>query len=101
MKPSRTPPKSAVGRLAVLFAFAILSFGYYFNAALGQNSLMLRVFGNVSYLVVGNLVAAIINLGLDLLLIPARMGQRCPLVDRAHLENAPGDSELASRPSGP
>ena len=49
---------------------AILSFGYYLNAALGQNSLMLRVFGNVSYLVVGNLLAAGLNLALDLLLIP-------------------------------
>lgn len=49
---------------------AILSIGYYLNAALGQNSLMLRVFGNVRYLVVGNLLAAVLNLGLALLLIP-------------------------------
>lgn len=49
---------------------AILSIGYYLNAALGQNSLMLRVFGNVRYLVVGNFLAAGLNLGLALLLIP-------------------------------
>ncbi len=49
---------------------AILSFGYYFNAALGQNGLMLRVFGNVRYLVLGNLLAAALNLGLAIVLIP-------------------------------
>jgi O-antigen/teichoic acid export membrane protein len=49
---------------------AILSFGYYFNAALGQNSLMLRVFGDVRYIVVGNFLAAALNLALAVILIP-------------------------------
>jgi O-antigen/teichoic acid export membrane protein len=49
---------------------ALLSFSYYFNAALGQNGLTLKVFGIVRYLVVINIVVVFINLGINLLLIP-------------------------------
>ena len=49
---------------------ALLSFSYYFNAALGQNGLTLKVFGVVRYLVVINVIAVIVNLGVNLLLIP-------------------------------
>jgi O-antigen/teichoic acid export membrane protein len=49
---------------------ALLSFGYYFNAALGFNGLTIRVFGFIRYTVVINLIAAIANVTLNLLLIP-------------------------------
>lgn len=49
---------------------ALLSFGYYFNAALGQNGLTLKVFGKVRYIVVINILAALLNLGVNFLLIP-------------------------------
>ncbi|CAN5480608.1 hypothetical protein BH23CHL10_BH23CHL10_10800 [soil metagenome] len=49
---------------------ALLSFGYYFNVALGFNGLTLRVFGKIRYTVVVNLVAAVANVLLNLLLIP-------------------------------
>jgi O-antigen/teichoic acid export membrane protein len=49
---------------------ALLSLGYYVNAALGQNSLTLRVFGMVRYLVVSNLLAAAANVALLILLVP-------------------------------
>jgi len=49
---------------------ALLSFGYYFNAALGQNGLTLKVYGKVRYVVVVNLLAAVVNVGINLLLIP-------------------------------
>jgi O-antigen/teichoic acid export membrane protein len=49
---------------------ALLSFAYYFNAALGQNGLTLKVFGHVRYIVVINILAVIANLGINLLLIP-------------------------------
>jgi O-antigen/teichoic acid export membrane protein len=49
---------------------ALLSFGYYFNVALGFNGLTLRVFGKVRYTVVVNVITAIANVGLNLLLIP-------------------------------
>ncbi|HKR98415.1 MAG TPA: flippase [Candidatus Dormibacteraeota bacterium] len=50
---------------------ALLSLGYYFNAALGFNGLTLRVFGLVRYTVVISVGAAVANVGLNLLLIPA------------------------------
>ena len=50
---------------------ALLSLGYYFNAALGFNGLTLRVYGLVRYTVVISVAAAIANVGLNLLLIPA------------------------------
>lgn len=50
---------------------ALLSFGYYFNTALGFNGLTLRIFGVIRYAVVINIVAAITNVALNLILIPA------------------------------
>lgn len=49
---------------------ALLSFSYYFNAALGQNGLTLKVFGIVRYIVVINLLAVVMNGIANLLLIP-------------------------------
>lgn len=49
---------------------ALLSFGYYFNAALGFNGLTLKVYGKLRYIVTLNIVTAIANLGINLLLIP-------------------------------
>ena len=44
---------------------ALLSFGYYFNTALGFNGLTLRIFGVIRYAVVINIVAAITNVALE------------------------------------
>jgi O-antigen/teichoic acid export membrane protein len=49
---------------------ALLSFGYYFNAALGQNGLTLKVYGKLRYIVTLNIATAVVNLGINLLLIP-------------------------------
>ncbi|MEA2537730.1 MAG: hypothetical protein QOF11_1964 [Chloroflexota bacterium] len=49
---------------------ALLSFGYYFNTALGFNGLTLRIFGVIRYVVVINLLAAATNVALNLFLIP-------------------------------
>lgn len=49
---------------------ALLSFGYYFNAALGQNGLTLKIFGKLRYSVTLNIAAGFANLGLNFLLIP-------------------------------
>lgn len=49
---------------------ALLSFGYYFNAALGFNGLTLKVYGKLRYIVVINILAAVINIAINLLLIP-------------------------------
>jgi O-antigen/teichoic acid export membrane protein len=49
---------------------AMLSLGYFFNTALGFNGLTLRVFGDLRYIVTVNVAAAVMNLGLNLLLIP-------------------------------
>lgn len=48
----------------------LLSFGYYFSAALGFNGLTLRVYGLVRYSVVIAVLAAIANVLLNFLLIP-------------------------------
>lgn len=50
---------------------ALLSCGYYFNAALGFNGLTLKVFGLLRYSVAINVAAAAINIALNLVLIPA------------------------------
>jgi O-antigen/teichoic acid export membrane protein len=50
---------------------ALLSAGYYFNAALGQNGLTLKVFGRVRYVVIINLFTAVLSVILNLLLIPS------------------------------
>ncbi len=49
---------------------AVLALGYYINAAFGQNSLTLRVYGHVRFIVVGALGAAAVNLVLLLTLVP-------------------------------
>jgi O-antigen/teichoic acid export membrane protein len=50
---------------------ALLSLGFYCNAALGFNGLTLRVYGLVRYVVVISVVAAVANVVLNLALIPA------------------------------
>lgn len=49
---------------------SLLAFGYYFNAALGFNGLTLKVFGRLRFVLVINLLAAAVNVALNLLLIP-------------------------------
>jgi O-antigen/teichoic acid export membrane protein len=49
---------------------ALLSVGYYFNAALGFNGLTLKVYGKLRYIVVINILAAVINILVNLWLIP-------------------------------
>ena len=49
---------------------ALLSLGYYFNVALGFNGLTLKVFGRLRYIVTLNILAAVANVGLNLILIP-------------------------------
>lgn len=49
---------------------AILSIGLYFNAALGFNGLTLKVIGRVKYVVILNVAAALVNVLLNVLLIP-------------------------------
>ena len=49
---------------------AMLSFGYYFNTALGFNGLTLRVYGAIRSIVLVNVAAAVLNLALNLFLIP-------------------------------
>jgi len=49
---------------------ALLSFGYYFNAVLGQNGLTLKVYGKLRYSVTLNILAGFANLGINYMLIP-------------------------------
>jgi O-antigen/teichoic acid export membrane protein len=49
---------------------AILSLGMYFNAALGFNGLTLKVVGRVRYVVILNAAAGVVNILLNVLLIP-------------------------------
>jgi O-antigen/teichoic acid export membrane protein len=49
---------------------ALLSVGYYFNVALGFNGLTLKVLGKIRYVVTLNLLAAVANVVLNLLLVP-------------------------------
>ncbi len=49
---------------------ALLSFGYYFNTALGFNGLTLRIFGVVKFVIAVNLLAVVANVALNLFLIP-------------------------------
>lgn len=49
---------------------ALLSLGYYVNAATGQNGLALKVIGKLRYIVIIDIVAAVINLAVNLVLIP-------------------------------
>jgi O-antigen/teichoic acid export membrane protein len=50
---------------------ALLSVGYYFNAALGFNGLTLKIYGNLRYVILISLVTVLINLVAILLLIPS------------------------------
>jgi O-antigen/teichoic acid export membrane protein len=52
---------------------ALLSFGYFFNTALGFNGLTLRIFGVVRYVVVINVLAIVTNVALNVVLI-SRLG---------------------------
>jgi O-antigen/teichoic acid export membrane protein len=49
---------------------ALLSLGYYFDAALGQNGLTLKVMGKVRYIVVVYTAAAVLSIILNLIFIP-------------------------------
>lgn len=49
---------------------ALLSFGYYFNAATGQNGLTLKVYGKIRYVVGIDLFVVVLNVLMALLLIP-------------------------------
>ncbi len=49
---------------------ALFALGYYFNVALGFNGLTLKVYGRLRYIVLLNLAAAVVNVGINLLLIP-------------------------------
>jgi len=49
---------------------ALLSLGYYFDAALGNNGLTLKVLGKIRYVVTINVLICVASLGLHLLLIP-------------------------------
>ncbi len=49
---------------------ALLSFGYYFSAALGQNGLTLKVFGKLRFIVIINVLSVVANVAVNLILIP-------------------------------
>lgn len=49
---------------------SLLSLGFYFNVALGFNGVTLRVYGKIKYAIVINLLAAVMNVALNLALIP-------------------------------
>lgn len=49
---------------------AALSIGYYINMSLGYNVYVLQIHGRLRYLVVSNLLVAVVFLGLALVLIP-------------------------------
>ncbi len=48
----------------------LLAFAYYVNAAMGFNGLTLKVFGRLRYVVAINVLAAVGNLAINLILIP-------------------------------
>ncbi|MCG3118591.1 MAG: hypothetical protein ALAOOOJD_00811 [bacterium] len=64
----------------------LMSFGYYFSAALGFNGLTLKVLGKLRYIVTINILAVVVNIGLNFLLIPkygalgAAIGTSCTMV---------------------
>jgi len=49
---------------------ALLAFGYYFSAALGQNGLTLKVYGRVRFIVIINVLSVLVNVAVNLVLIP-------------------------------
>lgn len=50
---------------------ALLSLGYYFNAALGFNNYTLRVYGVIRYIMLIDFIAAVFAVTLSMVLIPA------------------------------
>jgi O-antigen/teichoic acid export membrane protein len=60
-------PQSYEQSAAIL---ALLSLGYYFNAAMGFNGLTLKVYGKLKYIVAINILAAVVNVVINLWLIP-------------------------------
>lgn len=64
----------------------LMSFGYFFSAALGFNGLTLKVLGKLRYIVTINILAVVVNIGLNFLLIPkygalgAAIGTSCTMV---------------------
>jgi O-antigen/teichoic acid export membrane protein len=68
--------KSYQGSAIIL---ALLSFGYYFNAAMGFNGLTLKVYGKLKYIVAINVLAAVANVAINLVLIPryGALGAAC------------------------
>jgi O-antigen/teichoic acid export membrane protein len=73
---------------------ALLAFGYYFNAALGFNGMTLKVFNKMRYVVALNFTTALVNLGLNVFLIPrygaigAAWGTLCALIFHNILKQA-------------
>jgi O-antigen/teichoic acid export membrane protein len=49
---------------------ALLSFGYYLNAAVGHNNQTLRVLGRVRCIVLSDVISIVVNLTLSVMLIP-------------------------------
>jgi len=49
---------------------AVLSLGYYFQAALGMNGTTIMVFGKVRFITVINILAIVVNIAANLVLIP-------------------------------
>ena len=49
---------------------AILACGYYFSAALGFNAMTLQIYGRLRYVLGVNVITAVLNIGLSLVLIP-------------------------------
>lgn len=49
---------------------SLLALGYYFNAALGFNGLTVKTAGRIRYTIVISLVAAVMNIALNIVLIP-------------------------------
>jgi O-antigen/teichoic acid export membrane protein len=52
------------------WVLAALAFGYYFSVTLGFNAYVLQVYGRLRYLVISNIGALVLNMGLAFLLIP-------------------------------
>jgi len=68
---------------------ALLALGYYANAALGFNALTLQTFRRLRWVLVVNLLSAVLNVGLALLLIPhlGAMGAAVSILATLVLQN--------------
>ena len=68
---------------------ALLSIGYYFGASLGFNGLTLKVIGRLRYIVGINVLAAVTNVALNLVLIPryGALGAACGTAGTLVLHN--------------